>query len=213
MSHYSRKETKFYCGVDLHKKKTYLYVIDNDGKKVEAGEIATSRTSFGEFFSPYCPPEVVVAVEISSLTFWFCGILDELNIRAYVVNTLENHYLSHSLKKTDKEDARKLSIQLWKDILPPPVYIPTLEEREIRNLISHRHFLVKEMTRVINRTSHLLANYELKFSRRALTSKRKWQELHKYLKSGKITDTHRIKVDDVVLPEFKTRYHPITSFY
>jgi transposase len=207
MSHYSRKEKKFYCGVDLHKKKTYFYVVDNDGKKVEATEITTDRPSFKEFFSPYYAPEMLVAVEISSLTFWFCEILDELSIRVYVVNTLENHYLSQSLKKTDKEDARKLAIQLWKEILPPPVYIPTTDERKIRDLISHRHFLIKAKTRVINRTSHLLANYELKFSRRALSSKRRWQELYKCFKSGKINDGQIIKVDNVVLSAFNGLYH------
>ena len=44
--HYSRKEKKFYCGVDLHQKKSFLYVVDQEGKKREAREIVTSQENF-----------------------------------------------------------------------------------------------------------------------------------------------------------------------
>lgn len=79
---------------------------------------------------------------------------------------------------------RKLAIQLWKDILPCPVYIPKKEERDIRRLVSQRHSLVKSLTRVMNRTSHVLANYEIKFSRRALAASRRWQQLHESFEAG-----------------------------
>jgi transposase len=124
MANYNRDAIKFYSGVDLHKKKSYLYVIDIKGDKVSSKEIATTQKDFETFFSPYVPSGIFVAVEISSLTFWLCDVLYAMGIEVYVVNTLENHYLSRSVKKTDKEDARKLAIQLWKDILPNPVYIP-----------------------------------------------------------------------------------------
>jgi hypothetical protein len=77
-----------------------------------------------------------------------------LSVKVYVVNTLENHYLSRSVKKTDKE------------------------ERDLRRLVSKRHSLVKSVTRVMNRTGHLLSNYEIKFSRRALSAAKRWQQLH-----------------------------------
>lgn len=180
MSNYNISDYKFYIGVDLHKKKSYLYVIDNQGNKKNAKEILTMQKEFEDFFSDYSSPEIIVAVEISSLTFWFCDVLQSLGIVVYVVNTLENHYLSHSVKKTDKEDARKLAIQMWKDILPYPVYIPKKEERLIRDLISQRQSIVRNLTRIINRTYYLLANYEIKFNRRALTSPKRWELLQKY---------------------------------
>ena len=214
MANYSRNAKNFYCGVDLHKTKSYIYIIDENGTKIEACEFLTSQNNFEKKFSSYSSGNLLVAVEISSLTFWFCDILQELNINVYVVNTLENHYISRSLTKTDKEDARKLAIELWKEILPPPVYIPKKEERDIRYLVSHRAFLVKNLTRVINRTSYLLANYELKFSRRSLTSLKRWQYLNEILKSrGNLSEDNvrelrviKIKVDDVLLLEFKVQY-------
>jgi transposase len=184
MANYNRDAIKFYCGVDLHKKKSYLYVIDINGDKVSSKEIATTQKDFETFFSPYVSSGILVAVEISSLTFWLCDVLYALGVEVYVVNTLENHYLSRSVKKTDKEDARKLAIQLWKDILPCPVYIPKKEERDLRRLVSQRHSLVKSVTRVMNRTGHMLANYEIKFSRRALAVARRWQQLHESFEAG-----------------------------
>ena len=130
MAHYNRTAIKFYCGVDLHKKNSYVYVIGQDGDKVLSREILTHQKGFESVFSSYPCEQLLVAVEISSLTFWLCDVLHQLGLKVYVVNTLENHYLSHSVKKTDKEDARKLAIQLWKDILPTPVYIPPKEERD-----------------------------------------------------------------------------------
>lgn len=184
MANYNRDAIKFYSGVDLHKKKSYVYVIDITGDKVSSKEIATTQKDFERFFSPYVSSGILVAVEISSLTFWLCDVLYALGVEVYVVNTLENHYLSRSVKKTDKEDARKLAIQLWKDILPCPVYIPKKEERDLRRLVSQRHCLVKNLTRVMNRTGHVLANYEIKFSRRALAAAKRWQQLHESFEAG-----------------------------
>ena len=203
MSNYSRKHFNFYCGVDLHKNKSFIYVLDAEGNKVCSEEIVSSKKSFTDFFSTYNPDEIQVALEISSLTFSFCDVLQEMGISVYVVNTLENHYLSHSLKKSDKEDSRKLAIQLWKDILPPPVYIPEKEERQIRRFISHRHFLVKELTRVINRTCHILSNYDIRLTRRALVSQKKWKQLLNSLKEME---------DEVILLEFTTLYQQFLSF-
>ena len=203
MVNYTRKHFNYYCGVDLHKNKSFVYVIDAEGNKVCSKEIVSRRESITDFFSSYNPEEILVAVEISSLTFSFCDVLHEMGISVYVVNTLENHYLSHSLKKSDKEDSRKLAIQLWKDILPPPVYIPEKEERQIRRLVSHRHFLVKEVTRVINRTSHILSNYDIKLSKRALTSHKKWEQLLISLRELN---------DEVILLEFTTLYQQFLLF-
>ena len=184
MANYNRDAIKFYSGVDLHKRKSYLYVIDINGDKVSSKEIATTQKDFETFFSPYVSSGILVAVEISSMTFWLCDVLYAMGVKVYVVNTLENHYLSRSVKKTDKEDARKLAIQLWKDILPCPVYIPKKEERDLRRLVSQRHSLVKSVTRVMNRTGHLLSNYEIKFSRRALSAAKRWQQLHESFEAG-----------------------------
>jgi transposase len=215
MAHYNRTAVKFYCGVDLHKKNSYVYVVGLTGEKVQSREISTNQKSFEVFFSSYRASEILLAVEVSSMTFWLCDVLNRIGFQVYVVNTLENHYLSHSIKKTDKEDARKLAIQLWKDILPPPVYIPLKEERALRRLVSHRHVLVKSLTRVINRTSHMLANYEIKFSRRALTSMARWQQLFECFEKGVHPadlkgEENLVAMDDILLSEFTSNFDQFT---
>ena len=177
MNNFSTKSFKFYCGVDLHKKKSFIYILNKEGKKVKSVEIQTSRDEIEKIFSHFNPGEILVAVEIGSLTFYFCDILRKMEISVYVVNTLENHYLSHSIKKTDKQDARKLAIQLWKNILPRPIYIPNKEEMDIRRLISHRHYLVKQLTRLKNRTHYILSNFDIKINKRVLKIYAQWEML------------------------------------
>ncbi len=95
MAHYNRNAIKFYCGVDLHKKNSYVYVIGLTGDKLLSREIPSHQKSFEEVFSSYPRGQILVAVEISSLTFWLCDVLQRQGLLVYVVNTLENHYLSH----------------------------------------------------------------------------------------------------------------------
>lgn len=197
MINFITKEAKFFCGIDLHKRKSFIYVLNDKGRKVKSKEIETSKEEIINFFSCFNSSETIVALEIGPITFSICDVLRDMGISIYVVNTLENHYLSRSMKKTDKQDARKLAIQLWKRILPRPIYIPCKEEREIRELISHRHFLVKDITRIKNRTSYLLSNYGIKLSRKNLGNNVQWSRL-----SDKI---HNLK-DTILLFEFDLLY-------
>ena len=177
MNNFITEETRFFCGIDLHKRKSFIYVLNDEGRKVKSTEIETLREEIINFFSCFKPAEIIVALEVGSLTFSVCDIIRDMGISIYVVNTLENHYLSRSMKKTDKQDAKKLAIQLWKRILPRPIYIPCKEERDIRQLISHRHFLVKDLTRIKNRTNYLVSNYDIKLSKRSLGNNAQWSRL------------------------------------
>jgi hypothetical protein len=56
MANYNRDAIKFYSGVDLHKRKSYLYVIDINGDKVSSKEIATTQKDFETFFPPMFHP-------------------------------------------------------------------------------------------------------------------------------------------------------------
>lgn len=164
MKHFTSKiQKKLYCGIDLHAKKSFIYLLNEKGEKIKTKEIDTDEQSFISFFEPFVENnEVYSAIEVSSLTFQYCNILRAIGISVYVVNPLKNAYISKSMKKTDKEDAKRLAIGLWKDILPEPVYIPSYEELQLRKLVSHRAFLVKEKTRLINRMRNRLREKEIK---------------------------------------------------
>ncbi|BBB32037.1 transposase IS116/IS110/IS902 family [Thermotomaculum hydrothermale] len=174
MKHCTSKKPKLYCGIDLHTKKSYIYIINEQGTKVKSKEIDTEEQTFITFFESLIEEnEIYSAIEISSLTFQYCNILKAIGISVYVVNTLKNAYISKSMKKTDKEDAKRLAISLWKEILPEPVYIPSEKEHSLRKLISHRADLVKSRTRLINRIRQRLREKEIKIPLRTLNKAKK----------------------------------------
>lgn len=179
MNYFTEKPRKFYCGIDLHSKKSYLHVLNDNGDRIKSGEIDTTDQSFRTFFEELISGEndISTAIEIGSLTFRYCNVLREMDISVHVVNTLKNAYIAKSMKKTDKEDAKRLAIQLWKDILPEPVHIPDPSEHFLRTLVSHRAALVKSQTRLINRVRYRLREYEIKLPARTLKKTNKWETI------------------------------------
>ncbi|RMD79574.1 MAG: IS110 family transposase [Lentisphaerae bacterium] len=179
MNHLSGKSRKLYCGIDLHSRKSYLHVLDEEGNRIKSGEIDTTGQSFRVFFEELIDGEndVSAAIEIGSLTFRYCNVLREIGISVHVVNTLKNAYIAKSMKKTDKEDARRLAIQLWKNILPEPVHVPDHSEHLLRTMVSHRASLVKSHTRLINRAHHRLRNHEIQLQKRSLKNVSKWEDV------------------------------------
>jgi len=176
MNHFIPKAQKLYCGIDLHSRKSYLHILDEEGSRIKSGEIDTTGQSFRTFFKELIGQnEISAAIEIGSLTFRYCDVLQSMGISIHVVNTLKNAYISKSMKKTDKEDARRLAIQLWKDILPEPVHIPDASEYQLRTLVSHRASLVKSQIRLINRVRYRLRDYEIQLPARTLKKTGKWE--------------------------------------
>ena len=43
----------FYCGIDLHSKKSQLCIIDKDGKKVKEGNLNNDLSLILEFLEPF----------------------------------------------------------------------------------------------------------------------------------------------------------------
>jgi len=179
MNHFIKKLRKLYCGIDIHSRKSYLHVLDEEGSRIKSSEIDTTDQSFRTFFEELIDVEnnISAAIEIGSLTFRYCDVLRDMGISVHVVNTLKNAYIAKSMKKTDKEDARRLAIQLWKDILPEPVHIPDPSEHQLRTLVSHRANLVKSQTRLINRVRYRLREYEIQLQKRSLKKISKWEAI------------------------------------
>ena len=178
------KPFQYYCGIDIHKKKSYFYIINNKGKRVFSGNINTEMDDYRELLEQYEPDEIQIAIEIGSLTFSYCDLFLEMGISFYIVNTAKHYAIAKSSSKTDKKDAKRLAINLWKDVLPQKVYMPTPEERQLRILISHRAYYVKQLNRLINTTMAFLATYHIVLNRKALRSHKTWMELDEKIKAG-----------------------------
>ena len=181
------------CGVDLHSASFNVYIIDLKGRKIQSGKLSTVESEIRKFFDVYRSMGLKAAVEIGTLTFWFCAILDSMGIANHVVNTLENSLISKSRKKTDKIDAKTLSFQLLKGILPEAVYKPSLCQRELRQMVSQRGQFVRSRSQTINRVHSLLKNHGITRSKGDMRSSKYRKQLIGELKDMGNSFNHRLK--------------------
>jgi transposase len=76
--------------------------------------------------------------------------------------------------KTDKEDIKRLLRLLIANIVPE-VWVPPVEVRELRGMISYRNRLVKMSTMIRNRLQSLIHRHNLILPKNCLTDKAWWE--------------------------------------
>ena len=176
--HKKNQEMKLYGGIDLHKGFYFYYIIDERERKVASGPVNTNEEAILDCFAPFQSLNLEVAVEIGNTTFWFCDVLERLDIKTYIVNTHANAKVFHRKGKTDKKDAKGLAFDLLHKNLPIPIYRPKIKQRQLRSLMAHRYQVVRDRVRIVNRTHAFLNRYGIKIKKSILrTSVNLWSQL------------------------------------
>lgn len=146
----------YYAAIDLASKGSFAYVRDKRGRKVESGEIVTSRKTFKAFFDKYNGKKIIVAIEAGGSTRWVYDLLTRMGIDVYVVNPNKVKAIADSKRKTDKIDAGILSELLRINALPERIHMAEGQDRELRDLIQARHQVIKGYTNLMNYLRGLL---------------------------------------------------------
>ena len=105
---------KRYIGIDLHRNR-FTCCIRLENERTYVTEWALE--DLGRFVNKLRPSDEV-AVEITSNTRLFHEAVARHVARVVVVDTNQFRVISHSVKKTDPNDARLLALYLSKDLLP-----------------------------------------------------------------------------------------------
>ena len=98
-----------------------------------------------------------VGVEASGHARWFERLLAELHQELWVGDPAQIKALRVRRQKTDRRDAEHLLKLLWEDRFPR-VWVPGPENRDLRQLLGHRHRLVQLRTRVRNQLQAVALN-------------------------------------------------------
>ena len=143
------------------------------------GEVVTRRLEHenGEaraFYASLAKP-ALLGIEATGCTQWFERMLAELGHELWVGDPAEIRARAVRRQKTDTRDAEHL-LDLLVSKRFPRVWVPTPEERDIRQLLKHRDKLVKMQTSVRNQL-HFLAMSQGVCRKRKLWSARGRQEL------------------------------------
>jgi transposase len=100
---------------------------------------------------------VRVGMEATGYSRWFERLLAELGFEVWIGDPAEIKAKRVKKKKTDREDARLLLKLMLEDRFPG-IWVPSPENRDLRQLLWHRHRLVQMRTRIMNQLQALAMN-------------------------------------------------------
>src|SRR5215468_9573510 len=163
---------KRYLGIDLHRRVFTCCV------RLENGRQFLSEVRLGQLpqFVKKLRATDEVAVEITSNTRLFHDAVAPQVARVVVVDTNQFRVISQSVKKTDPNDARLLSLYLSKDMLPE-VRMKDKQHAHLASLTQTRDTLVKQRSALKNKVNNLLSARGLNLAKEALSSEKKLAEV------------------------------------
>ncbi|HXI82479.1 MAG TPA: IS110 family transposase [Verrucomicrobiae bacterium] len=100
---------------------------------------------------------VRVGMEATGYSRWFERLLAELGFELWIGDPAEIKAKRVKKQKTDRKDAQLL-LRLMREKNFPQIWVPSPENRDLRQLLWHRHRLVQMRTRIMNQLQALAMN-------------------------------------------------------
>lgn len=138
--HYSIIDSEYYCGVDLHPKRSQINVLDNIGTQYVNRNIVNNFNNFKEIINPFLP-NIVVGCESTYSYYWLADGCHEHHVPFYLGHALYMKAISQDKQKNDKLNARTIADLLRTNFFPEAYPYPR-EMRPTRDLLRRRHRLV-----------------------------------------------------------------------
>jgi len=113
--------------------------------------------------------KVRVGMEASGHARWFERLLAELQFELWIGDAAEIRTKRVRKQKTDRQDAQ-LILKLMLEDRFPQIWVPSWENRDLRQLLWHRHRMVQARTRIMNQLQAVALNEGLR------CKKRLWRE-------------------------------------
>src|SRR5260370_28508079 len=100
---------------------------------------------------------VRVGMEATGYSRWVERLLAELGFELWIGDPAEIKAKRVKKQKNDRNDARLL-LRLMRENNFPQIWVPSPENRDLRQLLWHRHRLVQMRTRIMNQLQALAMN-------------------------------------------------------
>ncbi len=113
--------------------------------------------------------KVRVGMEASGHARWFERLLGELQLELWIGDAAVIRTKRVRKQKTDRQDAQLILKLMLKDDFPQ-IWVPSWENRDLRQLLWHRHRMVQARTRLMNQLQAVALNEGLR------CKKRLWRE-------------------------------------
>ena len=142
-------------GIDLHKSRSHIAVVDEQGRKILSRRIENDPATFLELLGEI-DGESKIAVEATYGWEWLAELLEEAGFELHLAHPLRTKAIASARVKTDSVDALTLAQLLRTDLLPE-AYIAPRELRDLRDLLRHRVALTHMRSALKNRVHALIA--------------------------------------------------------
>ena len=159
-------------GVDYHPSfQTIAFLIEETGGCGER-ELNHSDGEAERFYRELKERGVSVRVgmEATGHTRWFERLLAELGFELWMGDPADIKTKRVRKKKTDREDAR-LMLKLLLENRFPRIWVPSPENRDLRQLLWHRHRLVQMRTRIMNQLQAVAMNEGYRWKKKLFSEK------------------------------------------
>ena len=98
-----------------------------------------------------------MGMEATGHARWFEELMTELGFELWIGDPAQIKAKRVRKQKNDRDDARLL-LQLLVENRFPQVWVPSVEDRDLRQLLWHRHRLVQMRTRIMNQLQAVAMN-------------------------------------------------------
>ena len=168
-------ESIYYIGLDIHKKTVAYCVKRADGQIVDQGVMEATRSGLTQWSGSLDRPWVG-AMEATIFTGWIYDFLKPCAMELKVAHPEMLKAIAASKKKNDRLDAEKIADLLRCNLLPE-CYMAPSEIRELRRVLRYRNLIVREGTRMKNKTSGLLMEIGAEYNKQRLHGDRYFEAL------------------------------------
>ena len=157
-------------GCDYHPSFQQIAFVDTDTGEFQERQLQ-HREQAEKFYRDLAAQgmEVRVGMEASGHARWFERLLAELQFELWMGDAAEISSRRVRKQKTDRQDAQLILRLMLKDDFPQ-IWVPSWENRDLRQLLWHRHRMVQARTRIMNQLQAVALNEGLR------CKKRLWRE-------------------------------------
>ncbi len=157
-------------GCDYHPGFQQIAFVDTDTGEFEERRVE-HREEAEKFYRDLGDQgaKVRVGMEASGHSHWFERLLSELQFELWIGDAAEIRTKRVRKQKTDRQDAELILRLLLEDRFPR-FWVPSGENRDLRQLLCHRHRMVQARTRIMNQLQAVALNEGLR------CKKRLWRE-------------------------------------
>jgi transposase len=151
-------------GCDFHPGWQQVAVLDTESGEIQEHKLENSSGEAERFYRQLSAP-ALIGLEASGNSQWFEDLLQGLGHEVWVGDAAQIRASYVRKQKTDRRDAAHI-LKLLLENRFPRLWRPDAQQRDLRQLLIHRHKLVGIRVRVKNGLHHLMLNRGLQLKRK-----------------------------------------------